>query len=43
MLYFVPETKGKSMIEIAEDFKKLNFKNRHTDTEKENDIIQTQF
>ncbi|CAL8335558.1 unnamed protein product [Merluccius merluccius] len=41
MLYFVPETKGKSMIEIAEDFKKLNFKNRHT--EKKNYILQTQF
>ncbi|KAG7272938.1 hypothetical protein CRUP_020181 [Coryphaenoides rupestris] len=43
MLYFVPETKGKSMTEIAEDFKKLNFKNTHTDTEKENYVLQTQF
>ena len=28
MLYFVPETKGKTMVEIMEDFNKLNYKNR---------------
>ncbi|KAJ8285610.1 hypothetical protein GJAV_G00028830 [Gymnothorax javanicus] len=26
LLYFIPETKGKTMVEIMEDFKKLNFK-----------------
>ncbi|XP_056465502.1 solute carrier family 2, facilitated glucose transporter member 11-like [Gadus chalcogrammus] len=41
MLYFVPETKGKSMIEIAEAFNKLNYKHKHT--EKEPNMLQTQF
>uniref|UniRef100_A0A673XA66 Major facilitator superfamily (MFS) profile domain-containing protein n=1 Tax=Salmo trutta TaxID=8032 RepID=A0A673XA66_SALTR len=27
MLYFIPETKGKSTVEIMEDFNKLNYKN----------------
>ncbi|XP_070813789.1 solute carrier family 2, facilitated glucose transporter member 11-like [Chaetodon trifascialis] len=33
LLYFVPETKGKTMVEIMEDFSKLNYKNRGTDIE----------
>ncbi|XP_017263664.1 solute carrier family 2, facilitated glucose transporter member 11-like [Kryptolebias marmoratus] len=33
MIYFVPETKGKTMIEITEDFNKLNYKNRKSDVE----------
>ncbi|KAM4613755.1 solute carrier family 2, facilitated glucose transporter member 11-like [Polymixia lowei] len=32
MLYFVPETKGKTMVEITEDFHRLNFKDRGSDT-----------
>ncbi|XP_010744650.2 solute carrier family 2, facilitated glucose transporter member 11 [Larimichthys crocea] len=34
LLYFVPETKGKTMVEVMEDFNKLNYKNRGADTEK---------
>ncbi|XP_074527836.1 solute carrier family 2, facilitated glucose transporter member 11-like [Halichoeres trimaculatus] len=34
LLIFVPETKGKTMVEIMEDFNKLNFKNRTPDAEK---------
>lgn len=34
MLYFVPETKGKTMVEIMEDFNKLNYKNKSTDMER---------
>ncbi|XP_066545318.1 solute carrier family 2, facilitated glucose transporter member 11 isoform X1 [Amia ocellicauda] len=33
MLVFIPETKGKTMVEIMEDFNKLNFKGRGVDTE----------
>lgn len=33
MLYFVPETKGKTAIEITEDFNKLNYKNGKSDVE----------
>ncbi|XP_021177257.2 solute carrier family 2, facilitated glucose transporter member 11 [Fundulus heteroclitus] len=33
MLYFVPETKGKTMVEIMDDFNKLNYKNRESDIE----------
>ncbi len=33
LIYFVPETKGKTMVEIMEDFNKLNFKDRTVDTE----------
>lgn len=31
IIYFVPETKGKTMVEIMEDFNKLNYKNRTGD------------
>lgn len=34
LLYFVPETKGKTMVEIMEDFNKLNYKNRSADIER---------
>uniref|UniRef100_A0A672GX58 Solute carrier family 2, facilitated glucose transporter member 5 n=1 Tax=Salarias fasciatus TaxID=181472 RepID=A0A672GX58_SALFA len=37
MLYFVPETKGKTMVEIMDDFHKLNYKEKETNS-KENDI-----
>ncbi|KAK6483457.1 solute carrier family 2 [Huso huso] len=43
-LLFVPETKGKTMLEIAEDFNKLNFKGRRSEVEgmqKEDFIIAT--
>ncbi|XP_062402158.1 solute carrier family 2, facilitated glucose transporter member 5-like isoform X1 [Sardina pilchardus] len=40
MLYFIPETKGKSSMEITEDFNKLNFKKRSTG-EKETDLFAT--
>ncbi|KAM7402194.1 hypothetical protein PAMP_017458 [Pampus punctatissimus] len=43
MLYFVPETKGKTMIEITEDFHKLNYKNRAADIEKADDAVATKF
>lgn len=33
LIYFVPETKGKTMVEIMEDFNKLNFKKKETDIE----------
>ncbi|KAM7005851.1 solute carrier family 2, facilitated glucose transporter member 11-like isoform 2-T2 [Tautogolabrus adspersus] len=33
LLYFVPETKGKTMVEIMEDFNKLNYKNKAADAE----------
>uniref|UniRef100_A0A3Q2YLL5 Solute carrier family 2, facilitated glucose transporter member 5 n=1 Tax=Hippocampus comes TaxID=109280 RepID=A0A3Q2YLL5_HIPCM len=31
MIFLVPETKGKTMLEIMEDFNKLNYKNRETE------------
>ncbi|XP_076012961.1 solute carrier family 2, facilitated glucose transporter member 5-like [Genypterus blacodes] len=34
LLYFVPETKGKTMVEIMMDFNKLNYKKTSTETEK---------
>ncbi|CAB1354004.1 unnamed protein product [Coregonus sp. 'balchen'] len=43
MLYFIPETKGKSMLEIMEDFNKLNYKNKGTDTEKADFVMATKF
>ncbi|XP_071383050.1 solute carrier family 2, facilitated glucose transporter member 11-like [Centroberyx affinis] len=43
MLYFIPETKGKTMVEIMEDFNKLNFKNRGTDIEKTDFVLATKF
>ncbi|KAL2090971.1 hypothetical protein ACEWY4_013234 [Coilia grayii] len=33
MLYFIPETKGKTSMEITEDFNKLNFKNSSPEPE----------
>ncbi|XP_023136077.1 solute carrier family 2, facilitated glucose transporter member 11-like [Amphiprion ocellaris] len=41
MLYFVPETKGKTMVEIMEDFNKLNYKNRAADVEKTDVALAT--
>jgi hypothetical protein len=43
VLYFIPETKGKGMVEIMEDFNKLNYKNRGTDTEKADFVMATKF
>uniref|UniRef100_A0A674DN46 Solute carrier family 2 member 11a n=1 Tax=Salmo trutta TaxID=8032 RepID=A0A674DN46_SALTR len=40
---FIPETKGKSMVEIMEDFNKLHYKNRGTDTEKADFVLETTF
>ncbi|XP_029906572.1 solute carrier family 2, facilitated glucose transporter member 11-like [Myripristis murdjan] len=34
LLYFIPETKGKTMVEITEEFNKLNFKNKANETTK---------
>ncbi|XP_068184117.1 solute carrier family 2, facilitated glucose transporter member 11-like [Antennarius striatus] len=31
LLYFIPETKGKTLVEITEDFNKLNFRNWGSD------------
>lgn len=41
MIYFVPETKGKTMMEIMEDFNKLNYKNRAADIEKTDITLAT--
>ncbi|MBN3296078.1 GTR11 protein, partial [Amia calva] len=41
MLVFIPETKGKTMVEIMEDFNKLNFKGRGVDTEKADLVLAT--
>lgn len=41
MIYFVPETKGKTMVEIMEDFNKLNYKNQENDVENIN--VTTKF
>ena len=43
MIYFVPETKGKTMVEIMEDFNKLNYKNRGDDIEKTDIDLATKF
>uniref|UniRef100_A0A3B5ASV1 Solute carrier family 2, facilitated glucose transporter member 5 n=1 Tax=Stegastes partitus TaxID=144197 RepID=A0A3B5ASV1_9TELE len=43
MLYFVPETKGKTMVEIMEDFNKLNYKTRVADVEETDDDYATKF
>ncbi|XP_037635573.1 solute carrier family 2, facilitated glucose transporter member 11-like [Sebastes umbrosus] len=40
LLYFIPETKGKTMVEIMEDFNKLNYKNKGADIER-TDIERT--
>ncbi|XP_046882508.1 solute carrier family 2, facilitated glucose transporter member 11-like [Hypomesus transpacificus] len=43
MLYFIPETTNKTVMEIMEDFNKLNYKNRKSDTEKANFGFVTKF
>ncbi|XP_076599487.1 solute carrier family 2, facilitated glucose transporter member 11-like [Chaetodon auriga] len=43
LLYFVPETKGKTMVEIMEDFSKLNYKSRGTDIEIIDTDLTTKF
>ena len=43
MLYFIPETKGKTMVEITEDFNKLNFKGMGTEIEKGDFVHATKF
>ncbi|KAM3622523.1 uncharacterized protein V6R79_026204 [Siganus canaliculatus] len=43
LLYFIPETKGKTMVEVMEDFNKLNFKNRGADAEKTDVALATKF
>ncbi|CAI5687340.1 unnamed protein product [Oreochromis niloticus] len=43
VIYFVPETKGKTMIEIMEDFNRLNYKNRTADTENTDVALETKF
>ncbi|XP_068598177.1 solute carrier family 2, facilitated glucose transporter member 11-like [Brachionichthys hirsutus] len=36
LLYFLPDTEGKSIIEITEEFNKLNYKNKGTDVARTN-------
>uniref|UniRef100_A0A3P9CGE4 Major facilitator superfamily (MFS) profile domain-containing protein n=1 Tax=Maylandia zebra TaxID=106582 RepID=A0A3P9CGE4_9CICH len=43
IIYFVPETKGKTMVEIMEDFNKLNYKNRTGDIENTDVVLETKF
>uniref|UniRef100_A0AAQ4QF82 Solute carrier family 2, facilitated glucose transporter member 5 n=1 Tax=Gasterosteus aculeatus aculeatus TaxID=481459 RepID=A0AAQ4QF82_GASAC len=43
LITFVPETKGKTMIEITEDFNKLNFKNRAVELERTDVDLATTF
>ncbi|KAL3978463.1 peroxin-13 [Sarotherodon galilaeus] len=43
IIYFVPETKGKTMVEIMEDFNRLNYKNRTADTENTDVALETKF
>ncbi|XP_078024785.1 solute carrier family 2, facilitated glucose transporter member 5-like isoform X2 [Epinephelus lanceolatus] len=43
LLYFVPETKGKTMVEIMEDFNKLNYKNKGIDTDRSDIDLGTKF
>uniref|UniRef100_A0A3Q2W6Z3 Solute carrier family 2, facilitated glucose transporter member 11-like n=1 Tax=Haplochromis burtoni TaxID=8153 RepID=A0A3Q2W6Z3_HAPBU len=43
IIYFVPETKGKTMVEIMEDFNKLNYKNRTGDIENTDVGLETKF
>ncbi|KAL7406916.1 hypothetical protein ABVT39_000107 [Epinephelus coioides] len=43
LLYFVPETKGKTMVEIMEDFNKLNYKNKGIDTDRSDIDLATKF
>ncbi|XP_058486789.1 solute carrier family 2, facilitated glucose transporter member 11-like isoform X3 [Solea solea] len=41
MIYFVPETKGKTMVEIMEEFNKLNYKNSLSDVETDDISLAT--
>lgn len=41
LLWFVPETKGRAMVEIMRDFNRLNYKN--TSTETPDNILSTKF
>ncbi|XP_006640470.2 solute carrier family 2, facilitated glucose transporter member 11-like [Lepisosteus oculatus] len=41
LLWFIPETKGKTMVEIMEDFDKLNFKDRRMPINKEDFTLAT--
>ncbi|XP_030634290.1 solute carrier family 2, facilitated glucose transporter member 11-like [Chanos chanos] len=41
LLFFIPETKGKTMVEITEDFNKLNYKNRAKDSDKDDLALAT--
>ncbi|XP_039971462.1 solute carrier family 2, facilitated glucose transporter member 11-like [Xiphias gladius] len=43
MIYFVPETKGKTMVEIMEDFNKLNYKNSEVNIERTDVALATKF
>ncbi|KAJ8263130.1 hypothetical protein COCON_G00155870 [Conger conger] len=41
MLYFIPETKDKTMMEIMEDFDKLNFKGMESNTDMKDFVLAT--
>ncbi|XP_036382178.1 solute carrier family 2, facilitated glucose transporter member 11-like [Megalops cyprinoides] len=41
MLCFIPETKDKTMVEIMEDFNKLNFKDRESNIKTKNFVLAT--
>ncbi|KAG7244636.1 hypothetical protein INR49_029655 [Caranx melampygus] len=43
LIYFVPETKGKTVVEIMDDFNKLNYKSSGADIEKTDDSLTTKF
>uniref|UniRef100_A0A3Q4C0Q1 Solute carrier family 2, facilitated glucose transporter member 5 n=1 Tax=Mola mola TaxID=94237 RepID=A0A3Q4C0Q1_MOLML len=43
LICFIPETKGKTMVEIMEDFNKLNYKNRGGDVENTKINLSTKF
>ncbi|XP_068172244.1 solute carrier family 2, facilitated glucose transporter member 11-like [Antennarius striatus] len=39
VLYFVPETKGRTIMEITEEYNKLNYRNRRIDVERTNNDL----
>ena len=43
LIFFVPETKGKTMVEIMEDFNTLNYRNRSADAERTDIDLATKF
>lgn len=43
LIFFVPETKGKTMVEIMEDFNTLNYKSRSADAERTEIDLATKF